>query len=240
MLVIPVIDLLRGQVVHARRGEREKYLPVESSLCKGSDAPDIVSALLALHAFSHLYIADLDAIQNFGNNFNLINKLHNTFPQLQIWVDAGVSDPTSYRELASLQPCRLVVGSESLRDTSLLSLPLANTVAKNAPVLSLDFVGERFRGPPDLLASPQLWPDDVIAMTLARVGAGGGPDIDRLAQLIAASQRISPRKNIFAAGGVRHVEDLNQLRDMDIAGALVASALHDGRITAGELKDFAA
>lgn len=240
MLVIPVIDLLRGQVVHARRGEREKYLPVESSLCKGSDATDIVSALLALHAFSHLYIADLDAIQSFGNNFNIINKLHNMFPQLQIWLDAGVSDAKSYSELASLQPCRLVVGSESLRDASLFNLPLANTAAKTAPVLSLDFIGERFRGPPDLLTSPQLWPDDVIAMTLTRVGTGAGPDIDRLAQLIAAARRVSPRKNIFAAGGVRHVEDLHQLRDMGVAGALVASALHDGRITGGELKDFAA
>jgi phosphoribosylformimino-5-aminoimidazole carboxamide ribotide isomerase len=238
MLLIPVIDLLQGQVVHARRGEREHYLPILSSLCAGSDACDIVSALLALHPFSHLYIADLDAIQNKGNNINIINKLHNLFPQLALWLDAGISSVANYEPLAAQQLGRVVVGSETLQDLSLLSISRENKLARTAPILSLDFFGDGFRGETLLQHNPTLWPDDVIVMTLARVGASSGPDFERLAQLMQLAQQTSPGKHIYAAGGVRDRADLYRLRDMGVTGALVASALHDGRITHADLENF--
>ncbi len=40
----------------------------------------------------------------------------------------------------------------------------------------------------------------------------------------------APGVHLFAAGGVRGPEDLAQLAQEGISGALVASALHDGRI----------
>src|SRR5215203_2024938 len=46
-------------------------------------------------------------------------------------------------------------------------------------ILSLDFRGEDFVGPPSLLDDPSLWPCAVIAMTLARVGTSTGPDLLR-------------------------------------------------------------
>ena len=36
-ILVPVVDLLAGQVVHARRGERSRYQPIQSPLCPGSD-----------------------------------------------------------------------------------------------------------------------------------------------------------------------------------------------------------
>jgi phosphoribosylformimino-5-aminoimidazole carboxamide ribotide isomerase len=236
MLIIPVIDLMQGQVVHARRGERDNYQPIQSSLCAGSSALEIVSALLTLHAFPILYIADLDAIQNKGNSINIINELHKIFPHLILWLDAGISDSASYQKLAAQNLGRIVVGSETLLDTSLLETKLAKT----APILSLDFIGEQFRGSAELQNNPNLWPNDIIAMTLSRVGSDNGPDYDRLQQLLQLSQQSSPPKNIYAAGGVRHIDDLYKMRDMGIAGALVASALHDHRITYDDLKNFAA
>jgi phosphoribosylformimino-5-aminoimidazole carboxamide ribotide isomerase len=63
-------------------------------------------------------------------------------------------------------------------------------------------------------------------MTLSRVGTGAGPDLDRL----AAIRKKSANANVLAAGGVRHAEDLATLKRAGVAGVLVASALHDGRI----------
>ncbi len=240
MLLIPVIDLLHGQVVHARRGERENYRPIQSSLCAGSEAHNIVAALLALHPFANLYIADLNAIQKKSENLNKIKELHEAFPSLTLWLDAGIGDAAHYQQLAAQQLGRLVIGSETLHDTALLKLRPNNAIAKTAPVLSLDFIGDQFRGPPALQNNPDLWLDDIIAMTLSRVGADSGPDFDRLSQLIALSQQRTPHKNIYAAGGVRHSADLHQLRAMGVSGALVASALHDGRITRNDLTSFVA
>jgi phosphoribosylformimino-5-aminoimidazole carboxamide ribotide isomerase len=63
-------------------------------------------------------------------------------------------------------------------------------------------------------------------MTLARVGSGAGPDLERLRTIRLAAARPA----IFAAGGVRDASDLAELKRIGIAGVLVASALHDGRL----------
>jgi phosphoribosylformimino-5-aminoimidazole carboxamide ribotide isomerase len=68
-------------------------------------------------------------------------------------------------------------------------------------------------------------------MTLARVGSGAGPDVDRL----AAVRRIASGRRIYAAGGVRDAADLAALAHAGIAGALVATALHDGRLAGAEI-----
>ena len=92
----------------------------------------------------------------------------------------------------------------------------------------------RFKVPPSF-SDPSSWPERVIAMTLARVGGGSGPDFERLAEL----RRIGPRHRIYAAGGVRGREDLLCLAEMGVKGVLIASALHDGRLTGSEIAEFA-
>lgn len=118
-----------------------------------------------------------------------------------------------------------VLGSESLRDADVLR-------ARPPDILSLDFRGDDFLGPPGLLGAPELWPRRVIVMTLARVGAGTGPDLERLAAVI---DRAGPDRLIYAAGGVRSEDDLNELRALGAAGALIATALHNGQIKTGDL-----
>ena len=51
VLVVPVIDLMGGQVVHARRGDRSNYRPLESALARSSDPLEVVRALLAAAPF---------------------------------------------------------------------------------------------------------------------------------------------------------------------------------------------
>jgi phosphoribosylformimino-5-aminoimidazole carboxamide ribotide isomerase len=69
-------------------------------------------------------------------------------------------------------------------------------------------------------------------MNLARVGSALGPDLE----LIAALRRLAPRSRWYAAGGVRNGLDLRRCREAGAAGVLVASALHDGRISRADLE----
>jgi phosphoribosylformimino-5-aminoimidazole carboxamide ribotide isomerase len=68
-------------------------------------------------------------------------------------------------------------------------------------------------------------------MTLARVGSGAGPDLERFAAIRA---RAGTRE-IVMAGGLRDARDLAAARAAGAAAILVASALHDGRLTGGDL-----
>jgi phosphoribosylformimino-5-aminoimidazole carboxamide ribotide isomerase len=86
-----------------------------------------------------------------------------------------------------------------------------------------------------VLDESQYWPDALIVMTLARVGSGEGPDLDRVADIAArADGRL-----VYAAGGVRERSDIKALRRAGAAGVLVATALHRGKLKAGDLEEIA-
>lgn len=228
MEIIPVIDLMRGLVVRARLGQRDQYRPMESPLSPTSDPIGVVRGLVSLHPFRTLYVADLDAIESTGDNDSAIERVKAAFPALTLWVDNGVSALGAARDWLARGWGSLVIGSESQRDLELL----AASSDDGKIVLSLDFRGDAFQGPPELLAAPTLWPRQVIAMTLARVGSGAGPDVDRLVALRAAA----PGHKLYAAGGVRDIGDIEILARAGVNGALVATSLHDGRLSARDIE----
>ena len=222
MQVIPVIDLMAGQVVRARMGERDAYRPIATPLAATPDPVDVAAGLLRLAPFPTLYVADLDAIRGIGDNFAALAQLCAAFPGLALWIDNGAADAKALE--ATRAYGAPVLGSESQRDSALVA-------ATPDALLSLDFRGDAFQGPPDLLAKSELWPEQLIVMTLGRVGSGAGPDLDRLADIRA---RAGARR-LYAAGGVRDGADLKALARAGAAGVLVASALHDGRLDVADL-----
>ena len=231
--IIPVIDLRGGKVVHARYGQRADYRPISSMLCEGSTPEAVVGGLLALHPFPTLYIADLDAIEDTGDNEPVLHELRRRFPALKLWVDAGFRDAGGCLDWLRRDLGDLVLGSESQADWEGLRRLMASPHAHRI-ILSFDFAGDHFLGPLGDL-DPASWPTRVVVMTLARVGSGEGPDLIRLRQIMAQNGRC----RAYAAGGVRDAADLRSLTEAGAAGVLIASALHDGRIGRKELAELA-
>jgi phosphoribosylformimino-5-aminoimidazole carboxamide ribotide isomerase len=226
--VIPVIDLKGGDVVRAERGERHLYAPIKTPLSPTSRPADVVAGFLALHDFRTIYVADLDAIEGKSTHSARVAELEAAFPEVSFWVDAGIATCAEATAWLAAHRGDLVLGSESLRDTDLL----ARLSTWPRSLASLDFRGDEFQGPARLAEDETLWPIRLIVMTLARVGSHAGPDLDRLAKIRAKSHN---RHRIYAAGGVRGPEDLKLLDQAGMAGVLVASALHEGRIDAKHL-----
>lgn len=266
MQVIPVIDVRGGVAVAASRGDRARYRPLETPLAASADPLAVAKGLRLLYPFATLYVADLDGIEGRGAGHAMQQRLAETWPGSEVWIDdGGISGgaggsppnptlPTRGRESVAqdgndIDPPALsggdathrsrsgvanhVIGSESL--SSLEDYHRARTAAGPAAPLSLDFRGDDFMGPPALLDDAGLWPERLIVMTLARVGSGEGPDIARIASIIARART----REVYAAGGVRNAGDLSVLRDIGAAGALVATALHAGRITTDDLEALA-
>ena len=224
MEIIPVIDLLDGRVVHARRGERQHYQPIQSSLCNSSEPLDVLQALLELYPFDQLYIADLNGIQKRGNHYDAIMSIRNLYPDLELWLDCGFSDADDLEDWRD-SGVNFVIGSESLNNLASIALKLCNHI------LSLDFTTSGYQGPLELLQEPAHWPGKVIAMTLSQVGSNLGPDVEKLASIIQQSNG----SKIYAAGGIRGMTDLLRLKNMHVSGALVATALHSGALTGAEI-----
>ena len=229
MTLIPVIDLLRGQVVRGVCGDRQAYRPITSALCASSD-PMTVARILCEHCDARqLYIADLDALMGGLAQRDVLRSVLLALPHIELWLDAGFNDAPDARALmAELRPLEArivpVFGSESLVSREALQACFESSEPAGArAVLSLDRRnGQRLdnAGCWDAVAS---WPQRVIVMTMERVGSGSGPDLETMREL----RRKAPAASLIGAGGVRSEDDLACAAEAGADAWLVASALHD-------------
>lgn len=228
--IIPVLDVARGKVVRGVKGERASYRDIATPLAKTSDPADVARGYVALYPFRTLYVADLDGIEGRGRNVHLVPAISAAVPIGDIWIDAGSASRKAARSVLAAPVATLVAGSESVETLAEIA-----DILKEAPVrtvLSLDFRANEFMGPPELLSASDLWPDRVIVMTLARVGSGEGPDLERIGEIVRRGQG----RRVYAAGGVRGKADIEALREVGASGALIASAIHDGVFKAHDIR----
>ena len=227
-----MIDLLNGVVVHAKQGERAQYRAIQSSLTSSSHPIDIVKSFMALYPFKTLYIADLNAIQKLNSkgqcHQQILEEIHQLFPQLTLWIDAGINDADEAKKWQKSYT-QLVLGSESFANFVQYQTLIAEL--NNPYVLSLDFLPQGYAGPAELMQDAQHWPEQMILMTLAQVGANIGVDNNAINAIAKKGQN----HHIYAAGGIRDLNDLMQLRQLTIHGALIASALHNLQLSSQDL-----
>ena len=227
MTLIPVIDLLNGQVVRGVRGDRKAYRPIESALCASSDPVTVARILVDHCAARQLYVADLDALMGGQAQCDVLRELLVALDGIELWVDAGFVDADAASALrAQLAPLSQrivpVFASESLRSRAAL-VECRDRFGAAGAVLSLDWRDGQRLDPAGCWDAMALWPQRVIVMTLERVGSGAGPDLETMAQL----HREAPATTLVGAGGVRSADDLARGREAGAGAWLVASALHD-------------
>ena len=240
--VIGVIDLLGGHAVHARAGVRARYQPVQAvagAPIAAGDARSLAGAYLDRLGITELYVADLDAISNKPPQDRIVEAIVGL--GVPIWLDAGVSSVDRARRCIGLGAAGAVVGLETL--------PTFETLKDICAALG----GQRVAFSLDLRHGDPVWPrgslapgqaarevagqaaaagaGSVMVIDLARVGTGAGLDLDLIAEVRAAAPDVA----LLAGGGVRGREDLSRLAACGCTGALVATALHDGRLTAADV-----
>ena len=237
--MIPVLDLRGGQAVLARGGRRDTYAPVRSRLVAGGAASDplvLACAYRDLLGCDEWYVADLDALAGGVAQRALVRAL--AALRGRLLVDAAVTTPERARELVADGAARVVVGFETLPSFDALSL-VARAIGSPRVAFSLDLedgaplAKASLSGTPLELARAAVTAGagTVIVLDLARVGSGRGVD----SALVEALRRAHPHVELLAGGGIGTARDLERLVDVGLDGALVATALHDGRIERGDV-----
>ncbi len=224
MQIIPVIDLKDNHVVYAQQGCRKQYQPVNSPLCQSSCIYAVLDSFLSLYPFKTFYIADLNAICGQGDHQAMISDVIRKNPDKDFWIDSGLSItrfvPPEWRNF------KTVIGSESQRNISGKS--------EFQFILSLDFKDNHPLGPEKLFRQNRLWPENIIIMTLARVGSQKGPDFTLLNHYL----HNYPQHNFIAAGGIRNKKDLTTLNRMGVGQALLSTALHNRTLNSSDIQDL--
>jgi HisA/HisF family protein len=241
MRVIPVIDLLDGQAVHAVKGERHTYRPVKSVLCDTSDPMMLARAYRDLLGLNEVYIADLNSIQGtrLAAHRHMIAALARS-ENFDIILDAGISQSDDVAAWIDLGVLKVAVGTETLRKFGILK-QLPSVFDRNQIVFSLDTRAGKILSPcPELAAMSPIealdclqssgW-REVIVLDLSRVGSDEG--IDR--RIVREARAKYPDLHLLVGGGLANPEQLVELKNSGIAGILVATAFHRGIITAQHL-----
>jgi phosphoribosylformimino-5-aminoimidazole carboxamide ribotide isomerase len=243
MRVIGVIDLRGGRAVHARAGRRDRYQPVTAvagTAIRSGDAVALARVYVERLQITELYTADLDALAGGPPQDALVAAI--AAIGVPLMLDAGVTSADRACRARAVGADRVVVALETLADFDALA-GVCRAIGAGRVAFSLDLRngqpilagGSRIpagAAPEAIAASAaEAGAGAVIVIDLARVGTGSGLDLDLLTRVRAAT----PGLTLLAGGGVRGVEDLVRLGDVGCDGALVATALHDGRLDAREI-----
>ena len=230
MLIIPVLDISQGVVVHAVRGERSLYKPIQSSISKDSKPESVLSSFFELYPFQTIYIADLDSIQGKDSQSELINKLAFDYKDCQFWLDAGIKQ--IYNKLDyKCSNIKFILGTENN-----FSLDEYDQLLQNNPelILSLDFDKNGLMLNSEILNYSSYWPKKVFVMMLNLIGSNKGIDKFTLEKSI----KLNRTSELYSAGGIKDISNVHELTKMNMKGCLISTALHQKKITSIELNKY--
>ncbi|MGB4781582.1 HisA/HisF-related TIM barrel protein [Candidatus Methylomirabilis sp.] len=240
MQVIPVIDILRGVAVHARRGERMAYRPIQSVLLQGADPVALLRAYRDTFESEAVYVADLDAIMGSGDDLTIIAEMAASEPQLEIIVDAGIRSVEQAKSLLDAGVSKVIVASESLASLD-AAVQLLAALGADRALCSIDLKDRAviWREPSTETRDPceaatslmSLGFREAIFLEMNKIGTGGGADTELLDRVTTAA----PGMRFIVGGGITSVADLVRLKRVGASGVLLATALHDGTITRQDL-----
>jgi len=235
MRIIPVLDLMGGQVVRGVAGRREEYRPIVSRLTDSSWPLEVARAFREHFGLTELYVADLDAIAGAPPSVGMYTQLR--ADGFRLWVDAGVRDAQHANVLGRAGIEKIVVGLETVSGPAALATVIQDLGGQRI-VFSLDLKNGEPLGNVSAWNAPDAWAiaaqaieigaRHLLFLDLARVGVGTGTGTEGLCRKAVAA---FPNVEIVVGGGVRGLQDLQHLRESGVHAVLIASALHDGRLT---------
>ncbi|GBC75161.1 1-(5-phosphoribosyl)-5-[(5-phosphoribosylamino) methylideneamino] imidazole-4-carboxamide isomerase [archaeon HR06] len=234
MRIIPVLDLLDGIVVHAYKGEREKYKPLKSKLISSSDPLDFIETFYKDFKFKEFYIADLNSIMKKGNNLEIIKRILEKY-DVNILLDAGIDDLEKAKDIIKLG-VKAVVGSETLKSLTSLreilnyskDIVFSLDIMENSVLSKSELKGLKIKEALSILNSFEF--KEIIVLYLSKVGTKEGIKIEEVREI-----RSLTNKKVIVGGGIKDLKEILDLKSIGINGVLIATILHEGKIRREDL-----
>lgn len=231
MIVLPAIDLKGGKCVRLFKGDFDtthqvSENPVETAMSFKEAGAEII------------HIVDLDgALNGKGKNADIVQKIVRS-TGLKVELGGGMRTLKDLIEADKIGVYRIVIGSAAVTDPSFLKAALSEygdriavgIDAREGKVKThgwLDDSGE------DAVSfgvkMEQMGAKTIIYTDIDTDGMLQGPSIGQLERL-----REVLSCNIIASGGVTNLEDIQQLRDIGMDGAIIGKACYSGNINLRE------
>jgi phosphoribosylformimino-5-aminoimidazole carboxamide ribotide isomerase len=234
MDLFPAIDLRGGRVVQLTQGDFDR------ERIHGDDPVAVAQAFVAAGA-PWIHTVDLDAARTGqAVNRHLIAAIAAAV-DVPVQAGGGVRSAEAAAALADVGVARVIMGTAAMEDPDLVA-----TIAGRQPVaLGLDVRGREVAIRGWAQGSGVEWPDalrrladagaEALVVTQIDVeGLMGGADTEGLAEVLAATNL-----DVIASGGVGTLADLLALDAVTanghrLAGAIVGTAIYEGRLDVAE------
>jgi phosphoribosylformimino-5-aminoimidazole carboxamide ribotide isomerase len=240
MKIIPVIDILNGIVVHGKKGKRKQYKPLTSQLSISVN-PIEIARIFKKIGFNDLYLADLDSIMGNSTNFRIypqiIKKLN-----LNLMVDAGISDITKAEKVIETGISNIIIGSETLNNLNFVKKSIRK-FGQNRIIVSVDIKKGKLLSSSKKINSmsviqfiqriEKLGIKIIIFLDLDLVGTQSGINFELIKKILKMT-----KMKIIVGGGIKDIQELKILRKFGIYGVLIATLLHNEKNVMDELRNF--
>jgi len=242
MNIIPAIDLKDGKCVRLLKGDFDKSTEY-------SDDPALVARQFAALAADSLHIVDLDGARYGEQRNKEIVAAIAQESKLIVQLGGGIRDVETLESWFAAGVSRCVIGSLAITEPDTVKawltrfggdrIVLALDVkmdAQNEPVITThgwtqDSEATLFESVSDFLSAGL---KHVLCTDVSRDGAMAGPNFELYQRIMSAY----PALLLQASGGVRHIQDLERLRQLGVPAAISGRALLDGKISAEEIETF--
>ncbi len=232
MYVIPAIDIMNGRVVRLIKGDpgnikSYEYLGDPLSLAKR----------WRLEGASLIHVVDIDAALGRGENIGIIEEIVKSI-KIPIQVGGGVRSIDKAIHLLDMGIERIVLGSLAFRSPNTVS-QLLNDFGWRRIAVALDHLdgevminGWRTSTHKTLKEAIQkfltIGVRFFLITSIQHDGMMNGPDIKNLSEI------LNLNANIIVSGGVRNLDDIIALKNLNIYGVIIGRALYEGLLSLRE------
>ncbi|RKD28486.1 1-(5-phosphoribosyl)-5-[(5-phosphoribosylamino)methylideneamino]imidazole-4-carboxamide isomerase [Lacrimispora algidixylanolytica] len=235
MQLYPAIDLKNGQCVRLKQGEFK-------DITVYSDKPEEIAAKWQSKGATFLHLVDLDgALAGHSVNKEVVRKIAATV-SIPIQMGGGIRKEEDIEFVLSLGVSRVIIGTKAAENPEFIR-NMVNKFGQERIVAGIDAKNgmvavEGWGKISDITASDlanrmkEYGIRHVVYTDIARDGMLSGPNVEYTKKLTDETGL-----DIIASGGMSSMEDLKELYNAGIHGAIIGKALYENRIDLKEAID---
>lgn len=237
MEIIPAIDIIDGKCVRLTQGDYSQKKEYSSD-------PLAMARQFEGAGIRRLHLVDLDgAKQKKIVNYKVLEQIA-THTQLHIDFGGGVQSDEDLRLAFESGAKQVTGGSIAVKNPALFESWLSKygsekiILGADAKDRKIAISGWQESTETDLLEFLQAYRKKSVKYTICtdvvKDGLLQGPSVDLYREIL---QEI-PDLCLIASGGVSNIQDVEQLKEINIYGVIIGKAIYEGRITLKELQPY--
>ena len=234
MQVIPAIDLVGGKCVRLYQGDFERKTVY-------GDDPVVQARRFVSAGFTRLHVVDLEGARDGGGrNRSSIHRILKSI-DIPVQLGGGIRESEDVVQLLDWGISYMILGTVVLRQPEQVEEWLQQW-GTDAFIVSLDLRKGRLQSQGWLQESSldlkqvvervMSWGlSQVICTDVERDGTLEQPNYTRYSQLL---EMLGSSTSLIAAGGISSIDQVDRLRQIGVAGAIVGKALYERRFSLEE------